>query len=263
MTLKVSFGHYCNVDSPIHRLDPRMKIHLFIVFLAAIFFVDTTWGVVALIAALAIVHIISKVPLKTALKAIWPMCLVCLFPLIVNLFATQGEPILTIGAYTLTDVGLHRSIFLTLRMLLILSLACELMLTTSAVEFCDATAYLLRPFSKLRFPADDVAMVFSIAIRFIPTLSEEYNSIRLAQMARGTELWKGKLSSRLRSFKAILLPLFVGAYRRAETLAQSMESRCYGTGAERTHYRQLKVRVWDFVALAIVIAVLVFAILWL
>ncbi len=261
MSSNISFGQFYNVDSPIHRLDPRVKIHLFLLFAISSFCIKTMLGMICAFAILIIVVFLTKIPPKTVAKSLKACWIIFLFPLIFNLFMIQGEPVFQYGFITITDLGIWRSVFFTIRIVVVFVSASLLMMTTSALALCDATEYLLRPFAKIKVPVDDISMMVSIAIRFIPTMGEEFDSIKKAQLSRGANFEEGGLIKKARAMAAILTPLFIGAYRRTEHLAIAMESRCYGCGIKRTKYRELKTRPADWIAIAIVIAFLIISII--
>lgn len=250
---RLSLGQFCNIDSPIRRIDPRIKLHLFLIYAIAAFLISGMPGMIGMLAILVIVIALSKIPvlkLISSLKVCW---IICLIPLIFNLFNPSGDILVQIAAIKITEQGLYLAIFYTLRLALLLASASMILLTTSTLELCKAIEYLLRPFAKLKLPVEDISMSVSIAIRFIPTMSKEYFEIRDAQAARGAVFDEGGPIRRAKAMIPVLAPLLVGAWRRTESLAMAMESRCYGCGITRTAYRELKCRASDWLALAIML----------
>lgn len=260
---RLSFGMFYNIDSPIHRMDPRVKIHLFIAYAVAAFLIDGPLGMLAMAALLAVAVGMSRIPVIRLLGTMRGCWIVFLFPLLFNLFIPEGNVLASAGFITITDLGVYRAVFFTVRLVLVFTAASLMMLTISALRFCDAAEYLMKPFSKLGAPTEDISMIVSIAVRFIPTMGEEFATIRNAQAARGAVFDQGGPIRRAKALIPVLAPLLVATARRTENLAMAMESRCYGCGRKRTRYRQLKTRPSDWVAIVVMAVFLVAAIIWL
>ena len=263
MSRGLPFGSLCNVDSPIRRMDPRVKIYLFIIYTITAFLMDTPAGMVAIAALIMTACAMSKIPARRILGSLRACWAIFLIPIVFNLFNPDGIQLVSAGWITITDLGLYRAVFFASRLLLVFVAASLMLLATSALEFCDAAEWLLRPFGRLGAPVEDISMIISIAIRFIPVMGEEYASIRDAQAARGAVFDEGGPIRRARALIPVLAPLLAGAFRRTESLAEAMESRCYGCGVRRTRYRELAMRPSDWAALAVVSAFGVASMFWL
>jgi len=264
MAFDIAIGKYHNADSVIHRLDPRTKLNLFLIMLVSTFLANGYLGLSILFAILLVGIILSSVPPKTILKAFAPVSFLLFFPLFFNLFfIKEGEVLFQWGFILVTDESLFRAGFMTLRLLLMFLSATILTLCTSPISLCDATAVMLRPFRRFGVPSYEISMMISIAIRFIPTLLEDFDHILKSQRSRGAVFDRGGPIARAKSLLPCIIPLFAQSFRHAEELALAMESRCYHGGENRTHYHVLKYAPRDFVALAICLAAFVALIIWL
>ena len=253
----MTLGQYLPGNSTIHRLDPRTKILLMIVYIVIIFVVDHI-AVFALPAAFLVMMILlAKVPLSYLKSAIKPMRFLLIFMFIINLFLTQGEhELVSFWIFRITEEGVRQALFITLRLLLLVAGTSMLTLTTSPIALTDGLEKLMQPLKVVHFPAHELAMMMTIALRFIPTLIEETDRIQKAQMARGADFESGNLIARAKSMIPILVPLFVSAFRRADELAMAMESRCYHGGEGRTRMRELHMHKNDLFAFVITFSVL-------
>ena len=241
MMNNITIGQYIPGDSIIHRADPRTKIILSIVYMAVIFMVSNFWTFTAITLFTILAVIISGVPLKYTLRGLKPLLFIIVFTAVINVFTTGGTPISnTIPLKYITYEGLYLAIKLALRLALIIISGSLLTFTTTPILLTDGIEKLLNPFKKIGIPAHELAMMMSIALRFIPTLLEETDKIMKAQAARGADFDTGNLVQRAKSFVPVLVPLFVSAFRRADELATAMEARCYRGGTGRTRMRQLK-----------------------
>jgi energy-coupling factor transport system permease protein len=260
----IAIGQFHNADSVVHRLDPRVKATLLFVLIVAAFFIDSLAGLgLFLIFMLTIIALSSLAP-RLVLKALAPLSFLLIFPLVFNLFfLPDGTALVEWGFVRITDEGVYRAVFMTLRLLLLFLCATLLTLTTSPIALCDATAAMLRPFERFGVPAYEIALMTSIALRFIPTLLEDFDRIRKAQIARGAVFGRGGPVARLKALLPCLVPLFAQSFRHAEELALAMESRCYHGGSDRTHYHQLRMQARDAIATACCVALLVVMIVWL
>ena len=256
MTTSRSIGQFYPVASPLHALDPRAKILATAVLVVGLFLVDSVAGLLVLAAGFFLLVAASRVPPVAFLRLLRPVAFIVALTALFQIFFTRGGPTLfELGFLEVHEGGLRMGLFLALRILLLVSAAGLLTATTAPVALADGIEDLLSPLKKLRFPAHEVAMMMTIALRFIPTLQEEAQKITRAQAARGADLSEGGLLKRVRAMLPVLVPLTIGAFRRADELAEAMESRGYRGGEGRTRYRELRFRPRD--ALALVAAALV------
>jgi energy-coupling factor transport system permease protein len=258
MVASRSIGQFYPVASPLHELDPRAKIVATAVLVVGLFLVDSVVGFLVLAALFALLVVASRVPPVAFLSLLRPVAfIVALTVLFQVFFSREGALLFEWGFLEVHTVGLRMGLFLALRILLLVSAAGLLTATTAPVALADGIEDLLSPLRRLRFPAHEVAMMMTIALRFIPTLQEEAQKITRAQAARGADISEGGLLGRVRAMLPVLVPLTIGAFRRADELAEAMESRGYRGGEGRTRYRELRFRVRDALALAAAAAVLV------
>ncbi len=262
MAASRSIGQFYPVASPLHALDPRAKILATAVLVVGLFLVNSVAGLLVLAAAFVLLVAASRVPPVAFLRLLRPVAfIVALTVLFQVLFYREGAMLLEWGFLEVHSGGLRMGLFLALRILLLVSTAGLLTATTAPVALADGIEDLLSPLKKLRFPAHEVAMMMTIALRFIPTLDEEAQKITKAQAARGADFSEGGLLGRVRAMLPVLVPLTIGAFRRAEELAEAMESRGYRGGEGRTRYRDLCFRPRDAVALGAAALMLVGGIL--
>jgi energy-coupling factor transport system permease protein len=246
----------------VHALDPRAKLLATAVFVVGLFLIDSTVGLLSVAAALAALVGVSRIPAGTFLRLLRPVLfIVALTVLFQVFFSREGATLFEWGLLQVHSGGLRLGFFLALRILLLVSSAGLLTATTAPVALADGIEDLLSPLKEVRFPVHEVAMMMTIALRFIPTLGEEAEKITRAQAARGADFSGGGLLRRARSFVPVLVPLTVGAFRRADELADAMESRGYKGGEGRTRYRELRFRVSDTLALAVTLLVLLVGVL--
>ncbi len=263
----ITLGQYVAGDSVIHKLDPRTKIAMMILYIAMTFLVREIWYMVIPFVYLVLELILSGVSLRYILNALKPIRFLLILMFLLNLFFTKGETVwLDLGFWQLTGEAVLQSCFLSIRIILLVAGASMLTLTTSPIALTDGLEKLLTPLKIFHFPAHELAMMMTIALRFVPTLMDESEKIRNAQMSRGADFESGNVFKRVKSMIPILIPLFVSSFRKADDLAIAMESRCYHGGEGRTRMHQLKFRIEDlfailitllFVAALIVILVLV------
>ena len=249
MTGNITLGQFVPGDSAVHRLDPRTKILAMIAYIVLVFLVQSmaAFAVPFLFVALAL--LLSGVPLSYVWSSLKPMRWLIAFMFLINLFFTQGERVLfSWWIVRVTTEGVRQAVFISLRLILLVAGTSLLTLTTSPIALTDGLERLLKPLARIRFPAHELAMMMTIALRFIPTLLEETDRIRKAQMARGADFESGGLIARARAMVPILVPLFVSAFRRADELAMAMESRCYHGGEGRTRMRELRLARRDLYA---------------
>ena len=251
MALKdITLGQYFPGNSPIHRLDPRTKILAVTMFIIDLFLAKSfvTYGI--MFAVLVIAILVSKVPFKSILHGLKPVWFIALFTGILNLFYTPGTHVIfSVWIFTLTWEGVLNAFFMVFRIMMLIAGTFLLTYTTSPILLTDGLESLLNPLKKIKVPVHELAMMMSIALRFIPTLIEETDKIMSAQRARGADFESGSLLQRAKALIPLLVPLFISAFRRADELAVAMECRCYQGGKGRTRLRQLKYQRSDVIAL--------------
>lgn len=255
MLKDITIGQYFPGHSIFHRLDPRVKIIITIAFIVMLFMVKNPYGFLFCTIAILLCYQIAKIPLKMILRSIKPIMPIVLFTAILNIFFYAGDNlIIDWWIFRISWQGLYNAFTMALRIILLIAGSSLLTYTTSPIALTDAIERLLSPLKVFHFPAHELAMMMSIALRFIPTLIEETEKIMSAQKARGADLESGNLMQRAKALVPILIPLFISAFRRAEELALAMECRCYHGGEGRTRLRQLKLIPADFAAMVIITA---------
>lgn len=240
MLRDITIGQYFPTESPVHQLDPRVKLMGTIWFVTLLFSASHFWGMILCASLLLVMVFLSKVPFKYMLRGLRPVLLIIVFSAVINLFFTAGTPVVDLGWARITWEGIRMAIKMSARLALLILGSSLLTFTTTPISLTDGVERLLQPFKRLGLPAHELAMMMTIALRFIPTLLEETDKIMKAQMARGARLDSGSLIERARNLVPILVPLFVGAFRRADELAMAMEARCYRGGENRTRLKTLK-----------------------
>lgn len=257
MNANITLGQFLPGSSAVHRLDPRTKILLMVVYIVIVFLVKTLWIFALPTALLIAMFLFARVPASYFFSSLKPMRWLLVFMFVINLFVTAGETVLFAWKFIrLTQEALEQAVYITLRLALLVAGTSILTLTTSPIALTDGLEKLMSPLRRLRFPVHELAMMMTIALRFIPTLMEETDRIQKAQMARGADFESGNLFQRAKSMIPILVPLFVSAFRRADELAMAMESRCYHGGEGRTRMRELHFHAGDLVAALLLVAVL-------
>ena len=247
----IAFGQYYPADSFLHRLDPRIKVILTVLYIVCSFLCRNLFSFLLLILSAILLILLGKIPLKIVLGGLRPVLIILLFTAVLNIFWTKGETLLFgwrfIQIYT---EGLYSAAFIVIRIAaLIIGTGMLLTYTTTPIALTDALEDLLSPLKKLHVPVHDFAMMMTIALRFIPTLVEETDKIMTAQKARGADFSTGSLISRAKALIPVLIPLFVSAFNRAGDLAVAMECRCYHGGEGRTRMTVRHVRFSDFIPL--------------
>jgi energy-coupling factor transport system permease protein len=250
MIKDITLGQYFPGKSAVHRLDPRTKLLGMIAYIVIVFIIKNT-AAFLLPAIFALVSIcIARVPLSYVVRSLKPVRLLLVFMFIINLFMVRtGKSVISFWIIDITDEGIRQSVYITLRLILLLVGTSLMTLTTTPIALTDGLERLLMPLSRIRFPAHELAMMMTIALRFIPTLIEEADKIMKAQLARGADFESGNIVRRAKNMVPVLVPLFVSAFRRADELAMAMESRCYHGGEGRTRLNVLKFKKGDAVAL--------------
>lgn len=249
MLKDITLGQYFPGNTVVHRLDPRTKLILVVVFIVTLFSAKwfLTYGLVFVI--LAAIIALSKIQPKVILKSMKPLLVVIALTGILNLFYTQGTPLVHFWIFTITKEGIFSALFMVLRITMLISGTFMLTYTTSPIALTDGLELLLNPLRKIKVPVHELAMMMCIALRFIPTLIEETDKIMNAQKARGADFETGSLLARAKALIPILVPLFISAFRRADELAVAMECRCYHGGDGRTRMKQLRYAKRDWIAL--------------
>lgn len=255
MLKSVTIGQYIFRESPIHRLDPRIKILISILVMVGLFLVDSFVGFGLMTIFIGSIIYLSRLPYKRVLRGLKPIIFIAVFTLVLHLlFTPGGELLFKLGFITIYETGLYTGVFMVVRIILLILFTSLLTLTTSPIELTDAIEALLKPFQRIGVPAHELAMMMTIALRFIPTLMEEADKIMKAQQARGADFQTGNLIQKAKSLIPLLIPLFISAFRRADDLALAMEARCYRGGENRTRMNQLQYHPKDFMAFGLAIA---------
>lgn len=262
MMEKMIFGRYIPGESFVHRLDPRSKLLFVFAFIVIVFLANNVVTYTFILAFTLFVILMSKIRLYFLINGLKPIIILLVFTFLIHIFFTrEGDILLDLGFMRIYEEGLRQGIFISIRFLVLVFMTSILTLTTSPISITDGIEVLLNPLKKVKMPVHELALMMSIALRFIPTLMDETDKIMKAQMARGSDLSAGPLKDRLKAVVPLLVPLFVSAFKRAEDLATAMEVRGYRGGEGRTRYRQLK---WDWrdtlciVLLVVITAILVF-----
>ena len=251
MMKNITMGQYYPVDSWVHRLDPRTKILLTIAMIVAVFMVSNVTGYVLVLGFVYLTARMAHIPFRMLLKGVKALRFILILTFLLNLFFNNGETTLIHwGFLHITQEGFSQAVHYSLRLVFLVLGTSLMTLTTSPIALSDGIEMLLSPLKRIHFPAHELAMMMSIALRFIPTLMEESDKIMKAQMARGADFESGNLIARAKAMVPLLVPLFVSAFRRAGDLAMAMESRCYHGGENRTRLRVLKITRNDWIAAA-------------
>jgi energy-coupling factor transport system permease protein len=258
MIRDITIGQYYPADSFIHKLDPRVKIAGTFIFIISLFLVGNFYGYIIATLFLALMIKVSKVPLSFILRGLKAIFFILMLTVLLNMFLTPGENILVrLGPIKVSEEGLKLAAFMAVRLMFLIMGSSLLTLTTSPIQLTDGIERLLTPLAKIKVPAHEIAMMMTIALRFIPILLEETDKIMKAQMARGADFETGGLVKKAKSLIPLLVPLFISAFRRADDLAMAMEARCYKGGEGRTKLKQLKYVRQDILAYMILILYLV------
>ncbi len=256
MIRDITLGQYYPGDSWIHKLDPRIKIVTTLLYIIALFVVKDFMGFAVAFVALETVVILSKVPRSYMWRGLKPVMFIIAFTIVINLFMQDGEILVRLGVLHITKEGLHMAAFMAIRLVLLIIGSSLLTLTTRPIGLTDGIEALLTPLKRVGVPAHELAMMMTIALRFIPTLLEETDKIMKAQQARGADFETGSLFSRAKALVPILVPLFISAFRIAQDLAMAMEARCYGGPVKRTRMNAMKFQKQDVIATVLLIVYL-------
>lgn len=248
MLSDITIGQYFPGSSILHRLDPRTKVVLLFFYLVLIFVCRSAISYAILSALTFALMVLSKVPLRMMLRSLKPLWWIILFTFVIHVFSTPGEELVKVWIFSVTWEGIVQGFYVSLRLVLLILLSSLLTFTTSPLKLTDAMEALLAPFKRIGVPAHELAMMMTIALRFVPTLIQETDRIMKAQQSRGANFTDGSIAKRLRAFVPVLVPLFLSAFRRADDLAMAMEARCYRGGEGRTQMKALKITSIDYVA---------------
>lgn len=253
MLKDMTLGQFFPGNSILHRLDPRMKLVLTVLYIVIIFLAENVYCYLALVASAIALILVSHLSLKVVLRGIRPILFILLFTMLINVFFTKGEDVLfTLWRITVYKEGVIRAVFMALRVtVLVVGTSVFLTYTTSPIVLTDAIESLLSPLKKIRVPVHDFAMMLTIALRFIPTLVEETDKIMNAQKARGAAFDTGNIFRRAKALVPVIIPLLVSSFNRADELATAMECRCYRGDVGRTRFVRMHLHVRDFVALSL------------
>ena len=257
MIKDITIGQYYPAKSILHRLDPRVKFVGTIAFLISLFVANSLWGYLLATAFLAVVIVLSKVPVKFMMKGLKPLFFIFILTVAFNLFLVPGKVVVQIWILKITEEGIRQAIKIGIRLIYLVMGSSVMTLTTTPNQLTDGLEKLMRPLNKIKVPVHEIAMMMSIALRFIPILMEETDKIMKAQIARGADFESGNLIKKAKNLIPLLVPLFISAFRRADDLAMAMEARCYHGGDHRTSMKPLKYQNRDLMAYLILLVYLI------
>lgn len=257
MIKDITIGQYYPAKSILHRLDPRVKFVGTIAFLISLFVANSLWGYLLATAFLAVVIVLSKVPVKFMMKGLKPLFFIFILTVAFNLFLVPGKVVVQIWILKITEEGIRQAIKIGIRLIYLVMGSSVMTLTTTPNQLTDGLEKLMRPLNKIKVPVHEIAMMMSIALRFIPILMEETDKIMKAQIARGADFESGNLIKKAKNLIPLLVPLFISAFRRADDLAMAMEARCYHGGDHRTSMKPLKYQNRDIMAYLILLVYLI------
>lgn len=256
----ITIGQYYPGNSILHKLDPRTKIIAILIYMISLFIVNNFYGLLGMLLLSVSVVFISNVPVKYFFRGLKMIVFIVLLTVILQMFMTPGEAIWQWNFLQITKEGVRQAIFMGTRLVLLISVTSILTLTTTPIALTDGIESLLKPFQRFGVPAHELAMMMSIALRFIPTLVEETDKIMKAQAARGANFDSGNIIERVKALVPLLVPLFLSAFQRADELAVAMEARCYRGGTNRTRLKALAYTRKDVVAGMFCVGIMVAAI---
>ncbi len=251
MLKDITLGQYFPGDTVVHRLDPRTKILMVLVYIVALFIAESFVSYAVMMLCLGLVIGISRIRLSTVLRGVKPILFVIILTALLNLFYSEGNVLVEFWIFRITDRGILNAIFMALRIIMLIMGTFMLTYTTSPIMLTYGIEKLLGPLKVFKVPVHELAMIMSMALRLIPTLIEETDKIMSAQKARGAEFDTGNIIQKAKALLPILVPLFISAFRRADELAVAMESRCYHGGEGRTRLNNLKMAARDYLTFAI------------
>ena len=257
MLRDITIGQYYQTESVIHKLDPRVKLGGTLLYIVSLFLFENVWGYLIAGIFLAIVIKLSKVPLSFMLRGMKTIVFLLLITVVFNLFLTPGEVLISIWKLKITKEGLRIAIFMAIRLSMLIIGSSVMTLTTTPNNLTDGMEKMLSPLKVFKVPVHEVAMMMSIALRFIPILLEETDKIMKAQIARGADFESGNIMKKAKALVPLLVPLFISAFRRANDLAMAMEARCYRGGEGRTKMKPLVYKRVDLLAYLVIVLYLV------
>lgn len=251
MVRDITLGQYLPGRSAIHRLDPRMKILLLLAFIVFIFITNNYYALAVTTLSVLSMMLLTRIPIKMYVKSMKMILFIVLFTAVLNLFYGRGEPLVQLGFLKVTQAGINNAVFVAVRIASLIIVSSMLTFTTSPTDLTDALERLMKPLKFFHVKVHEIAMMMTIALRFVPTLLEETDKIMSAQKARGADMESGNLIQRIKALVPVLVPLFVSAFRRAYELATAMECRCYRGGDGRTRMKSLHFSKTDVCAVCI------------
>lgn len=257
----ITIGQYVEGRSLIHRLDVRVKLVLMLCGITFVFIAGNYFSMALITAFTIFIMLLTGISLFKYIKSIKAVIMIVLFTAILNLFYGSGEPIFKWGFMEITEAGINNAVFVAARVILIVLMSGVLTFTTSPTDLTDGLERIMKPLKIFHIKVHEIAMMMSIALRFIPTLFDEFNKISNVQKSRGADLESGNFITRIKAFVPILIPLFISSFRRANDLATAMECRCYNGGDGRTRMKVLKIKPRDIIALSVSVLVFVGVIL--
>jgi len=260
MLRDITLGQYYQTESPVHKLDPRVKLVGTVAFIISLFLMKNLLGYIVAAIFLTVCIRLSKVPFKFMMKGMKSIMLLLMITVVFNLFLTPGTTLVSVWKLTITKEGLELASFMAIRLVMLIIGSSIMTLTTTPNNLTDGMEKLMNPLKKIKVPVHEVAMMMSIALRFIPILLEETDKIMKAQIARGADFESGNLIKKAKALVPLLVPLFISAFRRANDLAMAMEARCYRGGDHRTKMKPLVYKKADFIAYGCLVLYLVVAI---
>lgn len=255
MLRDITIGQYFPGESVIHRMDPRMKIVLTLAYIVMLFVAANALGLAVGVVFLALCYLVSHIPARMILRSLRPVVPIIIFTSVLNMLFVDGQPVFQWWILKITVEGIQTAVFMSVRILCLIAGTSLLTYTTSPIALTDGIERLLSPLKRVKMPVHELAMMMTIALRFIPTLVEETDKIMSAQKARGADMESGGLMQRAKALIPILIPLFVSSFRRAYELATAMECRCYRGGEGRTRMKQLHMQARDGISLAVTLLV--------
>ena len=253
MLTDITLGQYFPGESPLHQMDARVKIVLLFFYIISIFLFDENLNYAIMTTSAVLLICLSRLPVIMVLKSIKPLWWIILFSFFMHIFSTPGEALVKVWVFEITKEGILRGFIISLRLVLLIMISSLLMFTTSPLKLTDALESLMSPLKGVGFPAHELAMMMTIAMRFIPTLLEETDKIIKAQQSRGSDIGDGNVIQRTKGMLPVLVPLFISAFRRADELSVAMEARCYRGGAGRSRMKQQRVHKIDYTATVVFI----------
>ena len=262
MLKDVTLGQFFPGTSIVHRLDPRCKLLMTVVYIAALFTAENYVSYAAMLVVTGVCIALSRIPLKVILRGLKPLWIIIALTAVLNMFFTPGRELVSFWKITITYEGLVRAVFMVLRITMLIAGTFLLTYTTSPIALTDAMEILFGPLKKLKVPVHEMSMMMSMALRFIPTLIEETDKIMSAQKARGADFESGNIIQRVKNMVPLLVPLFISAFRRANDLALAMEARCYHGGEGRTQMKPLAYEKRDYLAYLVVAGYLALSIVF-